>query len=147
LTFTIQFDKPYRTCYRKFTAEKAVQMKHNESKQRLLKPTPTVSVLSGFLLFPKGRVNMVFRFWSKATSCRKRQKKRNVNKQVFSVGCRNRRVANSPEIGLHARPATEIRGGSGSPSIELRLSVLLSVFLRLFPCITQKPVDVHFCCE
>lgn len=53
---------------------------------------------------------MLFRFWSEATSCRKRQGKTPDKNAVFRPECRNRRVADSPENGLQAKPATEIRG-------------------------------------
>lgn len=58
---------------------------------------------------------MLFRFWSEATSCRKRQEKTPDKNAVFRPECRNRRVADSPENGLQAKPATEIRGVSWNP--------------------------------
>lgn len=58
---------------------------------------------------------MFFRFWREATPCRKRQGETPDKNAVFRPECRNRRVADSPENGLQAKPATEIRGVSGNP--------------------------------
>jgi hypothetical protein len=58
---------------------------------------------------------MVFSFWSAATPCRLRQEETPDKNAVFRPECRNRRVADSPENGLQAKPATEIRGGLGNP--------------------------------
>lgn len=52
---------------------------------------------------------MIFYFWSEATPCRLRQEKTLGKNAVFRPECRNRRVTDSPENGLQAKPATEIR--------------------------------------
>ena len=52
---------------------------------------------------------MVFSFWREATPCRLRQEKTPDKNTVFRPECRNRRVADSPENGLQAKPATEIQ--------------------------------------
>lgn len=52
---------------------------------------------------------MIFCFWSEASPCRLRQGKTPDKNVVFRPECRNRRVADSPENGLQAKPATEIQ--------------------------------------
>ncbi|EMS71475.1 hypothetical protein CTER_2621 [Ruminiclostridium cellobioparum subsp. termitidis CT1112] len=53
---------------------------------------------------------MIFYFWSEATPCHVRQGKLYWQTvKICDIG-RNRRVADSPENGLQAKPAMEIRG-------------------------------------
>ena len=58
---------------------------------------------------------MVFAFGTKRLLCRLRQVKTPDKNAVFRPECRNRRVADSPENGLQAKPATEIRRVSWNP--------------------------------